>query len=96
MVDGLSCPRNVNGRTLRHARRPVSIDPLRMLHGSESGVNPRLARVGACRVQARDALALLAAIDWTPIVVALITLAGSVFNALLARTSSTSFARLRE
>jgi hypothetical protein len=28
MVDGLSCPRNVNGRTLRHARRPVSIDLL--------------------------------------------------------------------
>jgi hypothetical protein len=34
-------------------------------------------------VQAHDALALGSAIDWTPIVVALITLSGVVFNALV-------------
>jgi hypothetical protein len=31
MTDGQDLLLNVDGRTLRHARRPVSIDPMRIL-----------------------------------------------------------------
>jgi hypothetical protein len=54
-----------------------------VLHGSESGVNPLLRARKGRSVPGRDALAFIAAIDWTPILVAIITLAGTVFVALL-------------
>lgn len=45
------------------------------------GVNTAGRIEGACRVQGRS-LALLASVDWTPVIVALITLAGVIFSAL--------------
>jgi hypothetical protein len=52
-----------------------------VLHGSESGVNPLLRAREGRSVQALDAGTFLAVVDWTPVFVALIGMAGSVISA---------------